>query len=68
MQHEPNRVAAALAQIDTFLAGLKAPTIVLSAERQPPFRSISIPREALEELVSQIASDAAARERVPGRS
>jgi hypothetical protein len=68
MQHETNRVAAALAQIDTFLDGLKAPTIVLSAEGGRPFRHIYIPREALEELVSQIASDAAARERVPGRS
>jgi hypothetical protein len=68
MQHETNRVAATVSQIETFLAGLKAPTIVLSAERAAPFRSLSLPREVFADLVSRIADEVAARERVPGRS
>jgi hypothetical protein len=46
-----------VAQMEAFLDGLTAPTIVLSAERDRPFRSISIPREALVDLVQHLVSE-----------
>jgi hypothetical protein len=50
--------AAALAQLETFLHGLKSPTIVVSAEGATPFRSLILPREVFVELVRQIAASA----------